>query len=316
MLLLGALLLIGGAAGDRFGRRRVFVQGVVLFALASAVCGVAPDGATLIAARAFQGVGAALLVPGSLALVSANFPQEVRGRAIGTWAGFAALTTAAGPLLGGWMIDFLSWRSIFFINLPLAAATLALAARFVPESHDPQATTSPLDWPGAALAVLAFAALTFGFTAIGGRSPAAPGTLGALALGVILLLAFLLREARARAPMMPLGLFRSRTFAGANLLTLFLYFTLSGVLFLLPFNLIQVHGYSALGVGAAFLPFTAVMGLMSRWAGGLVERFGARGPLILGPLITAGGVAAFALPGTSGSYWRRSFRRCSCSASA
>jgi MFS family permease len=205
------------------------------------------------------------------------------------------------------MIDFLSWRSIFFINLPLAAASLALAARFVPESHDPQATTSPLDWPGAALAVLAFAALTFGFTANGGRSLAAPGTLGALALGVILLLAFLLREARARTPMMPLALFRSRTFAGANLLTLFLYFALSGVLFLLPFNLIQVHGYSALGVGAAFLPFTAVMGLMSRWAGGLVERFGARGPLILGPLITAGGLAAFALPGTSGSYWTTFF---------
>jgi EmrB/QacA subfamily drug resistance transporter len=307
MLLLGALLLIGGAAGDRFGRKRVFIEGVVLFALASAVCGLAPDSTTLIAARGFQGVGAALLVPGSLAMVSANFPQEVRGRAIGTWAGFAALTTAAGPLLGGWMIDFLSWRSIFFINLPLAAATLALAARFVPESHDPQATTSPLDWPGAALAVLAFAALTFGFTANGGRSLAAPGTLGALALGVILLLAFLLREAKARAPMMPLGLFRSRTFSGANLLTLFLYFALSGVLFLLPFNLIQVHGYSALGVGTAFLPLTAAMGLMSRWAGGLVERFGARRPLIFGPLITAAGLAAFALPGTSGSYWTTFF---------
>jgi MFS family permease len=147
MLLLGSLLLIGGAAGDRFGRKRIFAQGVVLFALASAVCGLAPDSATLITARAFQGIGAALLVPGSLALISANFPQEVRGRAIGTWAGFAALTTAAGPLLGGWLIDILSWRSIFFLNLPVAAATLVLAARFVPESRDPEATTSPLDWP-------------------------------------------------------------------------------------------------------------------------------------------------------------------------
>jgi EmrB/QacA subfamily drug resistance transporter len=307
MLLLGALLLIGGAAGDRFGRKRVFAQGVVLFAVASAVCGLAPDSATLIAARAFQGVGAALLVPGSLALVSANFPREVRGRAIGTWAGFAALTTAAGPLLGGWLIDILSWRSIFFLNLPVAAATLVLAARFVPESRDREATTSPLDWPGAVLAVLAFAALTFGFTAAGERSFLGPDTLGGLALGVILLLALLLWEARARAPMMPLGLFRSRTFSGANLLTLLLYFALSGALFLLPFNLIQVHGYSALGVGAAFLPFTAVMGLLSPRAGGLVERFGARWPLILGPLITAGGFAALALPGTSGSYWTTFF---------
>jgi EmrB/QacA subfamily drug resistance transporter len=307
MLLLGSLLLIGGAAGDRFGRKRVFAQGVVLFAAASAVCGFAPDSTTLIAARAVQGIGAALLVPGSLALVSANFPQEVRGRAIGTWAGFAALTTAAGPLLGGWMIDVLSWRSIFFLNLPVAAVTLALAARFVPESRDQDARASPLDWAGAVLAVLALAALTFGFTAAGERSLAAPAALGGVALGVVLLLAFLLREAQAPAPMMPLGLFRSRTFSGANLLTLLLYFALSGVLFLLPFNLIQVHGYSALGVGAAFLPFTAVMGLMSRWAGGLVERFGARWPLILGPLITAGGFAALALPGTSGSYWTTFF---------
>jgi EmrB/QacA subfamily drug resistance transporter len=307
MLLLGSLLLIGGAAGDRFGRKRIFAQGVVLFALASAVCGLAPDSATLITARAFQGIGAALLVPGSLALISANFPQEVRGRAIGTWAGFAALTTAAGPLLGGWLIDILSWRSIFFLNLPVAAATLVLAARFVPESRDPEATTSPLDWPGAALAVLAFGTLTFGFTAAGGRSLAAPAALGGLALGVMLLLAFLLREARTRAPMMPLGLFRSRTFLGANLLTLLLYSALSGVLFLLPFNLIQVQGYSALGAGAAFLPFTAVMGVMSPWAGGLVERFGARWPLILGPLITAAGFAALALPGTSGSYWTTFF---------
>jgi EmrB/QacA subfamily drug resistance transporter len=307
MLLLGSLLLIGGAAGDRFGRRRVFAHGVVLFALVSAACGLAPDSTTLIVARGLQGVGAALLVPGSLALVSANFPKDVRGRAIGTWAGFAALTTAAGPLVGGWMIDILSWRSIFFLNLPVAAAALVLAARFVPESRDPQAASSPLDWPGAVLAVLAFAASTFGFTAAGGQGFAAPAALGGLVSAAILLALFLLREVLAEAPMMPLGLFRSRTFSGANLLTLLLYFALSGALFLLPFNLIQVHGYSALGVGAAFLPFTAIMGVMSRWAGGLGERFGARWPLILGPLLTAGGFAALALPGTSGSYWTTFF---------
>jgi EmrB/QacA subfamily drug resistance transporter len=307
MLLLGSLLLMGGAAGDRFGRRRVFALGVLLFALASAVCGLAPDSSTLIAARAVQGVGAALLVPGSLALISANFPKDVRGRAIGTWAAFAALTTAAGPLLGGWLIDALSWRAIFFVNLPVAAVTLALAARFVPESRDPDAASTPLDWQGAALAVLAFGGLTFGFTAAGEKSLADPATLGGLGLGVGLLVALVLREARASAPMMPLGLFRSPTFSGANLLTLLLYFALSGALFLLPFNLIQVHGYSALGAGAAFLPFTVVMGLLSRWAGGLIDRFGARWPLILGPLITAAGFAALALPGTSGSYWTTFF---------
>ena len=307
MLLLGSLLLLGGAAGDRFGRRRVFGLGVLLFALASAVCGLAPDSATLIAARAVQGVGAALLVPGSLALISANFPKDVRGPAIGTWAGFAALTTAAGPLLGGWLIDALSWRAIFFVNLPLSAVTLVLAARFVPESRDPDATGAPLDWPGATLAVLAFGGLTFGFTAAGEERLADPAALGGLGLGAGLLLAFVLREARASAPMMPLGLFRSPTFSGANLLTLLLYFALSGALFLLPFNLIQVHGYSAIGAGAAFLPFTAVMGLLSRRAGGLIERFGARWPLTVGPLITAAGFAALALPGTSGSYWTTFF---------
>jgi EmrB/QacA subfamily drug resistance transporter len=307
MLLLGSLLLMGGAAGDRFGRRRVFSLGVLLFALASAACGLAPDSATLIVARAVQGVGAALLVPGSLALISANFPKDVRGPAIGTWAGFAALTTAAGPLLGGWLIDTLSWRAIFFVNLPLSAVTLVLAARFVPESRDPDATSAPLDWPGAILAVLAFGGLTFGFTMAGEKHLADPAALGALGLGVALLLAFVLREARASAPMMPLGLFRSPTFSGANLLTLLLYFALSGVLFLLPFNLIQVHGYSALGAGAAFLPFTAVMGLLSRRAGGLIERFGPRWPLTVGPLITAAGFAALALPGTSGSYWTTFF---------
>jgi EmrB/QacA subfamily drug resistance transporter len=307
MLLLGSLLLLGGAAGDRFGRRRVFALGVLLFALASAACGLAPDSATLIAARAVQGVGAALLVPGSLALISANFPKDLRGPAIGTWAGFAALTTAAGPLLGGWLIDALSWRAIFFVNLPLSAVTLVLAARFVPESRDPDATGAPLDWPGATLAVLAFGGLTFGFTAAGEERLADPAALGGLGLGAGLLLAFVLREARASAPMMPLGLFRSPTFSGANLLTLLLYFALSGALFLLPFNLIQVHGYSAIGAGAAFLPFTAVMGLLSRRAGGLIERFGARWPLTVGPLITAAGFAALALPGTSGSYWTTFF---------
>jgi EmrB/QacA subfamily drug resistance transporter len=307
MLLLGSLLLLGGAAGDRFGRRRIFAIGVLLFALASAACGLAPDSTTLIVARAIQGVGAALLVPGSLALISANFPKDARGPAIGTWAGFAALTTAAGPLLGGWLIDTLSWRAIFFVNLPLSAATLVLAARFVPESRDPDAASAPLDWPGAALAVLAFGGLTLGFTVAGEESLAEPAAFGGLGLGIGLLVAFVLREARASAPMMPLGLFRSPTFSGANLLTLLLYFALSGVLFFLPFNLIQVHGYSALGAGAAFLPFTAVMGLLSRGAGGLIERFGARWPLTVGPLITAGGFAALALPGTSGSYWTTFF---------
>jgi len=305
-LFLSALLLVGGALGDRFGRRRIYLFGVIGFALASAGCGIAATAGQLIAARAVQGVAAALLVPGSLALLSASFDEDRRGKAIGTWSGFSAITAAVGPLLGGWLIDHVSWRWVFFLNLPLALAVLVIALRFVPESRDEQAS-GKLDFAGALLVTAGLGGLTFGLvesSRLGWRSPLLIAT---LVLGVLALLGFLWREARAESPMMPLSLFRSRTFAGANLLTLWLYAALGGTLFFLPFDLIQVRGYSATAAGAALLPFVLLMFSLSRWSGGLVDRYGARRPLILGPAVAAVGFALFAVLSSDGGYWKGLF---------
>ena len=304
-LLLGSLLLVGGSAGDRFGRRRLFCIGVAVFTVASVACGLAPDSTTLILARALQGLGGALLVPGSLAIIGATFPSAERGRAIGTWAGFAALTTAAGPVLGGWLVDVLSWRAIFFLNVPLAAVTVALALRYVPESRS--AAADALDWRGALLALAGFALLTYGLVSVVELGLGDPLVPALLVVGAAVLAAFVWAERRAAAPMMPLALFRSAAFTGANLMTLLLYFALSGALFFLPFTLIQVHGYSATAAGAALLPFTLILGILSRWAGTLVERTGARTPLIVGPALSAAGIALLAVPGTTGSYWTSFF---------
>jgi EmrB/QacA subfamily drug resistance transporter len=304
-LFLAALILVGGSLGDHYGRRRIFTLGVVMFAAASVLCGLASSPEQLIVARAVQGVGGALLVPGSLAIISASFEEERRGRAIGTWSGFSGITAAIGPVLGGYLVDNVSWRAAFFINVPLAVVVLWISFGHVPESRDPDARR--LDIPGAVLTTLALGGVVYGLIESQNSGFTDPRVLVSLALGVAALVAFVFVEGRVEEPMMPLSLFRSRNFAGANLLTLFLYAALGGSLYYLPFNLIQVHGYSATAAGSAFLPFVLITFVLSRWAGGLVTRYGAKLPLVIGPTITAAGFVLFALPGTEGSYWTTFF---------
>jgi EmrB/QacA subfamily drug resistance transporter len=304
-LFLSTLLLLGGVAGDRYGRRRVFSIGVVVFALGSAWCAAAQGIDELIVARVLQGIGGALLVPGSLALLGASFPQERRGKAIGIWSGYTAIAGALGPVLGGWLIDHLSWRWAFLVNIPLAVAVLAITHWRVAESRD--AAAPPLDWPGAALAIAGLGALVFGLIESAQRGWTHPSVGGALIVSVVALGAFAFVESRLAAPMLPLRLFRSRHFTGANLLTLLLYAALGGGLFFFPLDLIQVHGYSATAAGAAFLPFVLIMFVLSGWAGSVVDRYGARLPLVVGPCIAAVGFALFAVPGIGGSYWTTFF---------
>jgi EmrB/QacA subfamily drug resistance transporter len=300
-LCLAAFLLVGGAAGDRLGRRRVFIAGVALFGAASLACGLSREIAQLIAARAVQGAGAALLIPCSLAIIGAAFPDNERGRAIGTWAGFSAIAAAIGPLLGGWIVDHLAWQTIFFINPVLCLAALWIAWRHLPESIDPDAPPG-IDWLGALLAFAGLAGVAFGSIALPDTGWRDMTTAATLAGGAVLLAIFVWHEGRSPAPMMPLGLFRSATFSGVNALTLLLYGALGGAFFLLPFALISVHGYSATMAGAVFLPFTAIMAVLSRWSGGLLDRVGARLPLVGGPVLVAVGFVLFALAGPETSY--------------
>lgn len=301
-LCLAAFLLAGGAAGDLFGRRRIFVIGITLFATASLFCGLSSSVMQLILARAIQGIGAAMLIPCSLAIIGATFDESERGKAIGTWAGFSSVAAAVGPLLGGLIVDHFSWRWIFLINPFLALATIWIALYHVPESRDDEAK-GPMDWRGSLLAFVALGSLAFGLISAPVSGWTDSTVVIALSAGLLLLGLFIWEEARSPAPILPLGLFRSRAFTAVNLLTLLLYGALGGALFFLPFALIQVEGFSAVLAGAAFLPVTIIMGALSRWSGGLIDRFGARGSLIIGPSIAAFGFGLLALPIGGGSYW-------------
>lgn len=301
LLMLGSLVLIGGSAADRYGRRRVFVIGVTLFALGSLACGLAPNAAGLVAARAVQGMAAAFAMPASLALLGASFGEGERSRAIGIWAGAGALTTALGPVLGGWLVDVVSWRAIFLVNLPVAAAAVVIALRWAPESGDPK--TGRLDIMGTAAAVAGLGAVTWGLTAAPDRGVADAFVLAALGGGVLLLAGFVWIEHRAASPMMPLSLYRSAAFSTINLQTFFLYGALTSVMFLLPFDLIRVHGYAATAAGAALLPLSLVLGLFSGASGRLADRLGPRTQLIGGPMLAGVGMALLALGSPGASYW-------------
>jgi EmrB/QacA subfamily drug resistance transporter len=304
-LFLSALILVGGALGDSFGRRAMFLLGIAAFAVASAGCGFSSSINSLLVWRSVQGIAAAFLVPGSLAIISSSFDEQSRGRAIGTWAGFTTITTALGPVFGGWLIEHASWHWIFFINLPLAALVLVISLRHVPESRSSH--TGNVDWLGATIATLGLAALVYGFVespVLGWRDLR---VIGSLILGCGSLVLFVFIERTVTTPMVPLRLFKSASFTGANWLTLCLYAALGIFFFLFPMNMIQIQKYSATATGAAVLPMILLMFLLSRWSGGLVTRYGSKPPLIVGPLVAAAGFLLFAVPSVQAHYWTELF---------
>jgi EmrB/QacA subfamily drug resistance transporter len=298
---LAGLILIGGSLGDHLGRRRVFVWGVVWFAIASLLCAAAPTVEALIVARAVQGVGAALLTPGSLAILEAVFHPDDRGAAIGAWSGLAGVSTAIGPFLGGWLVQAVSWRLIFLINLPLAAVVV-WAARSIPETDNPEVRGQRLDWTGAALTALGLAGVTYALTEGDGAGWTDPAVVTLGLLGVAALGAFLAVEARGSHPMVPLDIFRNRLFSAANAVTFVVYAALAGALFLLPIQLQQVAGYSPLQAGSALIPMTLVMLLLSSRAGRIAQRIGPRLPMGLGPIVAALGLALLVRVGPDASY--------------
>jgi len=301
LLTLSALLLLGGALGDEYGRKRMFVVGLVWFTVASVLCGIAPDIGSLIGARALQGVGGALLVPGSLALISASFHEDDRGAAIGAWSGLTGVATAIGPFLGGWLVDAATWRLVFLINVPLAAVALWVTLRHVPESSDPQAGRMP-DFAGAATVTLGLGGLVFALI----QGPAhgfSPVVIGVGVLGAVALVAFPFVERRVSSPLVPLEIFKSRQFSGANGTTFVVYAGLGVALFLVVFEMQRVLGYSAVQAGTATLPITVLMLFLSPRAGRLSQRIGPRLPMTIGPLIVAVGLFLLARIGPNSSYF-------------
>jgi EmrB/QacA subfamily drug resistance transporter len=305
LLTLGSLLVLGGSLGDRYGRRKIFCIGLVAFAATSLLCAIAPDTGSLIAARCVQGIAAALVVPNSLAIVSASFATDDRGRAIGAWSGLGGIATAVGPFLGGYLIDSVSWRWVFVINLPIAAVAVAIAMHHVPESRDEHAAAH-LDVAGSALLTVGLAGLVYALIEGPGRDwPALSVVLGLV--GALALAAFLMVEARKENPMVPLGIFRSQQFSGANAVTFAVYAALGTVTFLLVVHLQTDLGYSALEAGASLLPLTACMLLLSARAGALAQRIGPRLPMTVGPLVVALGMVLLGRVDPGTTYWETVF---------
>lgn len=308
VLFLSSLMLVGGSMGDLYGRKKVFIAGILIFASASLLCGVSPGIEMMIASRGLQGLGGAMMIPGSLSIISSVIPAERRGKAFGTWSTFSALTTTAGPVLGGWLAGIGLWRLIFFINLPLAVFTIFALVTKVPESRDESA--KKLDVPGAILATFGLAAMTYGFLGASDTGFADIKNIIALSLGFISIISFILTELKSHHPMLPMHLFKSKTFSGVNILTLFMYTALNASLFFYPLNLVQVQGYSETSAGLALLPFAILISIMSRFSGIYSDKFGARKPLIAGSVISALGLYFLTLPGlTEGPshYWSTFF---------
>jgi len=304
-LFLSALILTGGALGDLYGRRRVFAIGIAIFSASSLACALSANIAFLIGARCMQGIGGALSTPGSLALISAAFSGEARGRAIGLWSGFSALTSAAGPIIGGWLTQSFSWRYVFLINLPIAAIVLLVLALRVSESRDDSADRR-IDVGGALLATSGLAALVYGLIEMNGGTVPLRAIAAAIG-GLVTLCGFVLFERKAPDPMVRCDLFASRAFTVANVYTFLLYTAIGGSLYFVPFVLINVHHYPPAAAGAALLPFVFIMAFASRWSGGLIARIGPRRPLLVGAVLAGLGFLAFALPGSDGSYWSTFF---------
>jgi len=302
LLPLSALLLLGGAAGDRYGRKRLLVWGTALFAIASIACAAAPTMALLLTGRALQGIGAAVLMPSSLAILGASFSGEARGRAIGIWASVGAMMAAAGPVLGGWLIDAVGWRAIFLINLPLAAGAIVLASIYVIDARDKDRPA--LDIPGGLLATAALGALTWGLTVGSGRTGWTPLAMAGVAAGVLLLLAFVgIEKRRGERAMMPLAMFGSSSFIGLTLVTLLLYGALGALVVLVPYVLIRASDYNGTQAGSALVPVAIVLALASPTMGRLAGRIGARAPLTIGPLVVAGGFLLVLRMGARTDYW-------------